>query len=156
MRIAIGFNTDLPVYEITKYAAVAEEKGLDSFWVHEHSFGRDAISYLSVAAHTTKRIKLGVACLSPYVRHPVVLAMTAATLQESSHGREILGLGTAFPMRLDLLGIDHKEPIVALKETIEICRGVWSGNNLDYAGKVLWNQVISCPLESSDLRLALH
>lgn len=136
MRIAIGFNTDLPVHEITKYAVLAEEQGFDGFWIHEHSFGRDAISYLGVAAQLTNQIKLGVACLSPYIRHPVLLAMTAATLQETSNGRSILGLGTAFPMRLDLLGIEHTKPIATLKETIEICRGVWSGNSLDYTGEV--------------------
>ncbi len=136
MRVALGFNTDVPVKETTEYVSLAEEKNFDSFWLHEHSFGRDAISYLSVAAQLTSRIKLGVACLSPYVRHPVLLAMTAATLQESSHGREILGLGTAFPMRLDLLGLGHEKPIAALKDTIEICRGVWSGDTLNYTGKV--------------------
>ena len=136
MRVALGFNTDLPVNETTKYVSLAEEENFDSFWLHEHSFGRDAISFLSAAAQQTKRIKLGVACLSPYIRHPVLLAMTAATLQESSHGREILGLGTAFPMRLDLLGIEHDKPITALKETIEICRGVWSGDTLNYSGKI--------------------
>ncbi|HVB12415.1 MAG TPA: LLM class flavin-dependent oxidoreductase, partial [Nitrososphaerales archaeon] len=102
MRIGAGFNADLPVPEITNYATMAEELGFDSFWMHEHSFGRDAVSYLSAAAQATKKIRIGVACLSPYIRHPVLLAMTAATLQESSNGRIMLGLGTGFPMRLDL------------------------------------------------------
>ena len=104
--------------------------------MHEHSFGRDATSYLSSAATATKEIKIGVACLSPYVRHPVLLAMTAATLQETSNGRAILGLGSGFPMRLDLMGIKHDKPIGAIKETIEICRGVWSGSVLNYSGSV--------------------
>ena len=136
MRIGVGFNADLPVAQITNYASQADDLGFDSFWMHEHSFGRDATSYLSSAANATKRIKIGVACLSPYVRHPVLLAMTAATLQETSNGRAILGLGTGFPMRLDLLGIKHDRPIGAIKEAIEICRGVWSGNVLNYSGSV--------------------
>jgi 5,10-methylenetetrahydromethanopterin reductase len=136
MRIGVGFNADLPVAQITNYASQADDLGFDSFWMHEHSFGRDATSYLSSAANATKKIKIGVACLSPYVRHPVLLAMTAATLQETSNGRVILGLGTGFPMRLDLMGIKHDKPIAAIKEAIEICRGVWSGNVLNYSGSV--------------------
>jgi len=136
MRIGAGFNADLPVPEITNYATMAEELGFDSFWMHEHSFGRDAVSYLSAAAQATKKIRIGVACLSPYIRHPVLLAMTAATLQESSNGRIMLGLGTGFPMRLDLLGIKHDKPIAGIKEAIEICRGVWSGNPLTFSGNV--------------------
>lgn len=136
LRFGLGFNADIPVEEITHYAVLAEEQASDSFWMHEHSFGRDAISYLSVAASKTQKIRNCVACLSPYVRHPVLLAMTAATLQETSKGRAVLGLGTGFPMRLDLLGVKHDKPIAAIKETIEICRGIWTGNPFSYSGNV--------------------
>lgn len=136
MRIGVGFNADLPISDIVGYASRAEESGLESFWMHEHSFGRDAISYLSAASQITKRIRIGVACLSPFVRHPVLLAMTAANLQEASNGRAILGIGTGFPMRLEMMGIKHERPIAGLKETIEICRRVWSGSPATYSGKV--------------------
>lgn len=136
MQIGIGFNADLAVPEITKYARLADGRGFHSVWMHEHSFGRDAVSYLSSIATSTENIRGCVACLSPFVRHPVLLAETAATLQEASRGRTILGLGTGFPMRLDLLGIKHEKPIAAIKETIEICRRVWSGGALNYTGRV--------------------
>jgi 5,10-methylenetetrahydromethanopterin reductase len=136
MRIGVGFNADLPVSEIAKYASSADELNFESFWMHEHSFGRDAVSYLSAASQVTNKIKIGVACLSPFVRHPVLLAMTVANLNEASNGRALLGIGTGFPMRLDLMGIKHEKPIAALKETIEICRGMWSGNAMTFDGKV--------------------
>ena len=136
MRIGVGFNADLPISDIVGYASNAEEYGLESFWMHEHSFGRDAISYLSAASQVTSRMKIGVACLSPFVRHPVLIAMTAANLQEASNGRALLGVGTGFPQRLDMMGITHDKPIAGLKETIEICRRVWSGASTTYAGKV--------------------
>ncbi len=136
MRLGIGFNADLPVPQILEHVKAAEATGFDSYWMHEHSFGRDAISYVGAAAISTREIKLGVACLTPFVRHPVSLAVTMATLQETSNGRTILGLGTGFPMRLDLMGIKHDRPIAVLKETIDICRGVWTGSPLNYPGKV--------------------
>jgi 5,10-methylenetetrahydromethanopterin reductase len=133
-RIGIGFNADLPISEIIQHVIAAEGLGLDSIWLHEHSFGRDAVSYLSVAAQNTKRIKLGVACLSAYTRHPAVLAMSMLTLQEASLGRVTLGLGTGFPLRLDALGIRHDKPIGALRETMEICRKIWNGENVNFDG----------------------
>ncbi|MDG6998360.1 MAG: LLM class flavin-dependent oxidoreductase [Nitrososphaerota archaeon] len=136
MRLGVGFNADLPVSEIVSHGVVAEEQGYDSFWMHEHSFGRDAVSYLEAAAESTSRLRIGVACLNPYTRHPVALAMTMRTVQETSGGRAILGLGTGFPMRLDLLGLKHDRPIAALKETIDICRAIWKGDALTYSGKV--------------------
>src|ERR1700730_7204453 len=124
MRVGIGFNAELPVLEMLEHVKAADDHGFESYWMHEHSFGRDAVSYLSAAAVSTSKIKLGVACLTPYVRHPVSLAVTMATIQETSNGRAVLGLGTGFPMRLDLMGIKHDWPIATLKESIDICRGI--------------------------------
>ncbi len=103
--------------------------------MHEHSFGRDSVSSISAIAASTEKLRLGFGCLSPYVRHPVALAMTAATLQEASKGRLNLGIGTGFPARLDLMGIEHKFPIAQLKDTIEICRKIWSGAVVNYSGR---------------------
>jgi 5,10-methylenetetrahydromethanopterin reductase len=136
LQVGVGFNADISVPEITRYARLADVQGFHSMWMHEHSFGRDAISYLSCIANSTENIRNGVACLSPFVRHPVLLAVSAATLQEASRGRTILGIGTGFPMRLDLMGIKHEKPIAAIRETIEICRSIWNGGALNYAGKV--------------------
>jgi 5,10-methylenetetrahydromethanopterin reductase len=156
LKVAIGFNLDLPVSQIVPNAVRAEELGFSGFWLHEHSFGRDALSYLTSAAEKTSRLRLGVACLNPYTRTPVVLAMSMLTLSESSHGRAILGLGSGFPMRLDLMGINHEKPIAALKETIEICRGIWNGENLNYQGKVFFLKNVKSLLGKSQFKIPLY
>jgi len=135
MRVSIGFNLDIPISAIVDYSKLAESSRFDGIWLHEHSFGRDSVSNITAVSVSTKRLKLNFGCLSPYVRSPVSLAMSAATLQEASEGRLTLGVGTGFPARLDLMGITHKYPISALKETIDICRLVWSGNPTTYSGK---------------------
>jgi 5,10-methylenetetrahydromethanopterin reductase len=135
LRVSIGFNADVPSENIVEYAKQAELLNFDAVWMHEHSFGRDAVTNIAQIADSTEKIRLGFGCLSPYVRNPVALAMTSATLQEATGGRIMLGLGTGFPARLDLMGIDHKFPISALKESIEICNLVWSGNPASYSGK---------------------
>lgn len=135
MRTAIGFNADLPIQELAGYASLADNSGFDSIWVHEHSFGRDSISFLSAAAQATRKAKIGVACISVFTRHPVSVAMTAGTLQEYSGGRLNLGIGTGFPARLDLMGVKHEKPIAAIKEAIDICRQIWSGKPVTFSGK---------------------
>ena len=90
-RIGVGFNADLPVPEIIREAKLAENLGFDSLFMHEHSFGRDAFSFLNSLAGSTSAIRLGVACLTPYTRHPVVLATSMLTLQESSRGARFWG-----------------------------------------------------------------
>jgi 5,10-methylenetetrahydromethanopterin reductase len=114
-KFGIGFNCDVDVRTMSSYAAKAEKAGFESFWLHENAFLRDALSYASSFAKDTSTIRIGLACLSVYTRHPVVLAMTAYTLQDTSHGRAVLGLGTGFPARLDLMGIRHDKPIGAIK-----------------------------------------
>ncbi len=135
MRVSFGLNADLPIPSIVGCARLAEPPGFEGVWMHEHSFGRDSVSNISAIAAATERLKLGFGCLSPYVRHPVALAMTCATLQEATGGRIILGIGTGFPARLDLMGIDHRFPIAQLKDTIEVCRKIWTGSPLTYSGK---------------------
>ncbi len=136
MRIAIGFNADLPIREMVEYASLVDVSEFDSFWIHEHSFGRDSVSFLGAAAQATRKVKLGVACITPFARHPVTIAATTCTLQESSSGRLLVGIGTGFPMRLDLMGIKHEKPIGAIKDAIEICRQMWTGNVVSYTGSV--------------------
>jgi 5,10-methylenetetrahydromethanopterin reductase len=135
LRFAIGFNCDVDVHTMSSYVNEAEQSGFDSFWLHENAFSRDALSYLNAFATATFRIKPGVACLSVYTRHPVVLAMSTLTLQETSQGRALLGIGTGFPARLDLMGVKHDKPIAALKETMEICRKMWNGEQVSIHGK---------------------
>jgi 5,10-methylenetetrahydromethanopterin reductase len=156
LRLGIGFNADVPVEQIVSYAVSAEELGFDSLWMHEHSFGRDSVSFLSEAAHKSSKLRLGFACLNPYTRHPVALAMTVRTLQESSRGRAVLGLGTGFPMRLDLMGIKHDKPIAALKETMDICRGVWRGESITYSGKVFSVKNVKSVAGPSDKKIPIY
>ncbi len=85
-------------------------------------------------ALNTERVQLGPSVSHPYVRHPVVLASNAATLDEISHGRAILGLGRGsfyYAIRLDT-----PAPLTALSEAIDVVRHFLSGERSEYAGRV--------------------
>jgi 5,10-methylenetetrahydromethanopterin reductase len=76
-------------------AVEMEELGYDGIFFSESLMsGLDPFQVLTAAALRTERIHLGTAIMTMTFREPVVLANQAATLNEISNGRAILGLGT--------------------------------------------------------------
>ena len=74
----------------------AERLGYDSVWTAE-AYGSDAVTILAWLAGQTERIRLGSAVLQMPGRSPAMTAMTAATLDQLSGGRFLLGLGSSGP-----------------------------------------------------------
>src|SRR3954449_3585486 len=74
----------------------AERLGYDSVWTAE-AYGSDAATILGWLAQATETIRLGSAIFQMPGRSAAMTAMTAATLDQLSGGRMILGLGTSGP-----------------------------------------------------------
>jgi F420-dependent oxidoreductase-like protein len=74
----------------------AERLGYDSVWTAE-AYGSDAATILGWIAGQTERIRLGSAIFQMPGRSPAMTAMTAATLDQLSNGRMILGIGSSGP-----------------------------------------------------------
>src|SRR5215210_6677180 len=74
----------------------AERLGYDSVWTAE-AYGSDAVTILGWLAAQTERIKLGAAVLQMPGRSAAMTAMTAATLDQLSGGRFLLGIGSSGP-----------------------------------------------------------
>ena len=74
----------------------AEELGYDSVWTAE-AYGSDAATVLAWLAGQTTKIKLGSAIFQIPGRSAAMTAMTAATIDQLSGGRMILGLGASGP-----------------------------------------------------------
>ena len=74
----------------------AESLGYDSVWAAE-AYGSDAATVLAWLAAQTERIKLGSAIFQMPARTPAMTAMTAATLDQLSNGRMLLGIGSSGP-----------------------------------------------------------
>lgn len=85
--------------------AWAEEIGYDVAYVYDHlthptaagGWLADGYAVLGAAAVTTTRIELGTLVASATVHSPVALARLAATLDDISGGRLVLGLGAGSP-----------------------------------------------------------
>src|SRR6202044_1984693 len=74
----------------------AERLGYDSVWTAE-AYGSDAATVLAWLAGQTDRIRLGAGIFQIPGRSAAMTAMTAATIDQLSGGRMILGLGTSGP-----------------------------------------------------------
>jgi 5,10-methylenetetrahydromethanopterin reductase len=81
--------------EIHRRAKRAEELGYDGIFLGEsHLSSIDSFQTLASCAMITERVLLGIAVTNMVFRHPTVLAGAAASLNEISKGRAIVGLGT--------------------------------------------------------------
>lgn len=135
-----------PVHETVAMAKASEDAGFDAFWIAEaypwwrkHSFeARSSTAVLAVIAAATRRIQLGWGIISPYTRHPVQIAMEARVMQDLAGNRFLLGLGAS---KIFMKEIGEGEgqkvgPATVMRESIEIIKGVLSGNAFEYQGKV--------------------
>jgi probable F420-dependent oxidoreductase len=132
--------------EYVAMARAAEAVGFDSIWVGDHLLYRgkgrnergpwESWTLLSALAAVTERVRIGplVACLA--FRPPGLLAKTAATVNEVSGGRLVLGVGAGWnetEFRAFGLPFDHR--VARFEEAFEIVRRLLSGERATVAGR---------------------
>src|SRR5206468_10224762 len=101
-------------------AKAAEKLGYESVWTTQMPDARDAALVLAAYAHATARVKLGTGVLPIYTRHPTAMAQMAATLDEVSHGRFILGIGISHKVTVEgMWGLKLEDPVEAMRERSE-------------------------------------
>jgi len=133
-------------------AVAAEEAGFDGLWTWDHlrdpeggsrSRVPEVWTVLAALAEATRRVTLGPLVLNVGNRHPGLLANMAATLQEVSGGRLLLGMGAGGSRRLpyaveqEALGLVI-EPDQAraqrVAEATEVMRRLWMGDESSFSG----------------------
>jgi 5,10-methylenetetrahydromethanopterin reductase len=97
MKVDLRVPVGAPLGEVAEVIARAEGAGFDGVGVHDHPHsGRDVFMALALAAPRTRRVTLYPATSSPAVRHPVLLASAAHSLEELAPGRARLTLAPGF------------------------------------------------------------
>lgn len=146
MQVGIGVSVDLPVRTQQDLAVAVEEAGFVSLWTNEAS-GRDALVLCTSWADVTERLELGVGVAPIWSRSPAQLAMAAATLNELSGGRFVLGLGVSHPATMDTWhGASYRRPLTAARETFAIIRTALDGRSTDLQGQVMSSRRFSLGL----------
>jgi F420-dependent oxidoreductase-like protein len=104
-------------------AKAAERLGYESVWTTQMPDARDAAVVLAAYAFETNRIKLGTGVLPIYTRHPTAMVQMAASLDELSGGRFILGIGISHKVTVEgMWGLKLDSPVDAMREYLTIVR----------------------------------
>ena len=127
VTVSLRLNNDLTVEQYVSLVEVAEAAGFDQVWVSDDLFLRSAPVMVTAAALRTGRIRLGIGILNPYSVHPAELAMLAATLQEVSGGRFLLGLAAGAEEFLGWAGIPRPLPLTRTREAVRAVRALLRG-----------------------------
>jgi len=135
--IAFWKNYDRQLY--LKAAILADELGYDSFWIPE-AWGYEIFSLLTEMAVHTKQIKLGTGIVNVFSRTPGLLAMNAATVDEISEGRLILGIGTSGKRVIEgFHGRAFAKPLTQVRDVIRVTRTLLSGKRLNESDAKLYD-----------------
>jgi F420-dependent oxidoreductase-like protein len=115
----------------------AERLGFDSVWTAE-AYGSDAATVLAWFAGQTTRIRLGAGIFQMPARSPAMTAMTAATIDQISGGRMILGIGSSGPQVAEgWHGQRFARQLQRTREYIDVVRMALERRRVEYHGETL-------------------
>src|SRR5689334_12366685 len=123
--ISVGRSLDQAIERVKR----ADALGYDSAYV-THLAARDSLTVAMAYAGGTERIKLGTGVLPIYSRSPVATAQIAATIDEFSGGRMVLGLGVSHEVTVtNWYGTELARPLKAMREYVGIVRAIFRGED---------------------------
>jgi probable F420-dependent oxidoreductase len=141
--------------ELRAMARRAEEVGFDSLWLGDHLLYRrpaqppkgpwEAWSTLAALAEATSRVELGPLVASTSFHNPAMLAKKAATLDEISGGRLVLGLGAGWnEVEYEAYGFPFDHRVDRFEEAFTIIRTLLREGHIDFEGR--YYQARDCEL----------
>lgn len=147
MEIGIGVSEDIASEAQRHVAREVERVGLHSLWTNE-ARGRDALLVCATWAAATTELRTGVGVVPIWARTPAQLAMAAATLQESTGGRFLLGIGVSHPATMGPWhGARYRRPLSAAADTLAILRSLQAGETTDHDGEVFSSRRLRLELD---------
>ena len=140
-KFSIRLNNDLAIDEYVRLAQAAERSGFEQFWVSNDLFLKSSPVILAALATHTKRIGLGTCILNPYTLDASEIAMMTATLDELSGERFHLGIAAGARDFMGWIGVEHRTPLAAVRESVTVIRALLSGERARLDGEFLkWTE----------------
>lgn len=132
--------------EIRDIARTSEQCGFDSIWVGDHLLFRDSVtgtrgpweawSTLAALAEATERVALGPLVAATSFHTPAMIAKKAATVDEISGGRLILGLGAGWNRtEYEAFGFPYDGRVSRFEEAFTIIRTLLRDGSIDFEGR---------------------
>ncbi len=149
----IGVGIQLPEVErevrwpeVRAIARLAEQAGFDSIWLGDHLLYRypsgeargpwEAWTTLAGLAEATEHVALGPLVAATAFHAPFMLAKQAASVDEISGGRLVLGLGAGWnPAEFGALGVPFDHRVSRFEEAFTIVRTLLRDGAIDFAGE---------------------
>lgn len=140
--LALGGELNLSINDQKILSKEAASLGYTSIWTNEGT-GYDGFHMCSQRWSATAEVvagglTTGIAVSPVLHRTPVGFAMSAATLNEITDGRFILGIGTGGAYRPESrtsVGFPDSPPISLMRDYLTIIKRLLSGNEVNYTGK---------------------
>jgi G6PDH family F420-dependent oxidoreductase len=133
--------------DLVRHARLAEEAGFEFALISDHfhpwtdTQGQSPFVWgvIGGIAQATRTLELGTGVTCPMIRvHPAIVAQAAATAGAMMEGRFFLGVGTGENLNEHILGDrwpDWDVRARMLRESVEIIRGLWTGDVTSYDGE---------------------
>lgn len=151
MRFSVWPKLSQPWPEVLGVVQHAESTGWDGVYVADHFMGDgglfgaetsdhlEATAVLAALAGVTTRVRLGTLVLGNSYRHPAVVANWAASVDQVSGGRHVLGLGAGWQANEhEQYGIRLPPPaerLARLDEACTVIRGLLTERTVTFTGR---------------------
>jgi 5,10-methylenetetrahydromethanopterin reductase len=159
VKTAISFRREFPQETVMVYAKEAEALGFEELWVVEDCFYASGIAPAAAILASTERMRVGLAIMPVVARNPVFSAMEIATIERMYPGRFIAGVGHGVEGWMRQIGAYPRSPLGAMREGVEIMRGLLAGETLNYDGKQFQLQngkLVYPPMEEPPIYLGVR
>lgn len=132
----LAMTGDFSAEPVLDFARRAERLALSSVWVGDSLLARprlEPLVVLAAVAAVTERVTIGTAALTGALRHPLIGAHQVASLDRTTGGRLVLGLGSGFPvpdteMEFKAVGVPYRSRAARLDRTVRLWRDIWGSH----------------------------
>ena len=134
MQVGLSVWLDRPVLDLVDLALEAEEAGFADIWLPDHYFLRDVYVASAAMAARTSTIRLATGVVAAQLRHPALIASAAATIDELSRGRAVVGVGPGGHEFASQFNMRPKSPLTMLREAVAVIRDLLGEGSSRYEG----------------------
>jgi F420-dependent oxidoreductase-like protein len=152
--------------EVLEGAEYAERTGWHGVWIADHFMQNgddlsvpvnECLALIAGIVARTDRVRVGSMVLGNTYRHPAVVANQAATIDQMSQGRFVLGIGAGWQVNEhEVYGIELppvRERLARFEEACQVIKGLLTQERTTFDGK--YYQLAGAPLEPKPAKLPI-